>query len=100
MRKEEIIKILKEVNGEVQQKYNARVEGIFGSFVRGEEKAGSDVDVLVAFEKSANLLDLVGLSLFLEERLHRSVDVVPHDSIRKEIRDDILKEAIYLYMQT
>ena len=96
MRKEEIINILKEVNGEAQQKYKARVVGLFGSFAREEEKAESDVDVLVSFEKGANLLHLVGLSLFLEEKLHRPVDVVPHDSIRKEIRDDILREAIYL----
>ncbi len=96
MKTEEIIKILKEVNGEVQHRYRARVEGIFGSFVRGEEKTESDVDVLVAFEEGANLLHLVGLSLFLEEKLHRPVDVVPHDSIRKEIKDGILEEAIYL----
>lgn len=96
MKKEEIIKILNEVNDEVQHRYKARVEGIFGSFARGEEKARSDVDVLVAFEEGANLLHFVGLSLFLEEKLHRPVDVVPYDSIRKEIKDGILKEAIYL----
>jgi predicted nucleotidyltransferase len=96
MKKGEIIKILKEVNGEIQQRYKARVEGIFGSFARGEEREKSDVDVLVEFEKGANLLHMVGLSLFLEEKLHRPVDVVPHNSIRKEIKDDILKEAIYL----
>ncbi|GFP20896.1 uncharacterized protein HKBW3S43_01791 [Candidatus Hakubella thermalkaliphila] len=96
MKKEEIIKILKEVNNEVKQRYKARVKGIFGSFVRGEEGAKSDVDVLVEFEEGANLLHLVGLSLFLEEKLHLPVDVVPHDSIREEIRKYVLREAIYL----
>jgi predicted nucleotidyltransferase len=96
VKKEEIIKILKDVNGEAQQKYKAQLEGIFGSFARGEENPESDVDVLVAFEKGANLLHLVGLSLFLEEKLHLPVDVAPHDAIRKEIKDNILKEAIYL----
>jgi len=47
-------------------------------------------------KEEANLLHLVGLSLFLEEKLHLPVDIVPYDSIREEIRDFILKEAIYL----
>lgn len=97
IKKEDIIKILAELNDEVQHKYKARLEGIFGSFVRGEEKDKSDVDVLVSFEENANLLDLVGLSLFLEEKLHRPVDVVPSDSIRREIKDRVLREAIYLW---
>lgn len=96
MKREEIIRILKEVSDEVRLRYKARVTGIFGSFVRGEEGAKSDVDVLVEFEEGANLLHLVGLALFLEEELHLPVDVVPHDSIREEIRENVLKEAIYL----
>ena len=64
--------------------------------MRGEENDKSDIDVLVEFEKEANLLHLVGLSLFLEEKLHIPVDIVPYDSVREEIRDYILKEAIYL----
>jgi len=94
--KEEIIKILKEVNAEVEQMYKARLKGIFGSFVREEESTKSDVDILVEFKEGANLLHLVGLSLFLEENLHLPVDLVPFDTIKKEIKDSILKEAIYL----
>jgi len=96
MRKEEILEILKEVKDEAKQKYKAKVKGIFGSYVRGEESNISDIDILVEFEEEANLLHLVGLSLFLEEKLHHSVDIVPDDSVREEIREYILKEAIYL----
>jgi predicted nucleotidyltransferase len=96
MDKQKIIKVLEEVNDEIRQKYKARIEGIFGSFVRGEEHEGSDVDVLVDFEEGANLLHLVGVSLFLEEKLGIPVDIVPVDTIRQEIKDRILKEAIYL----
>ncbi len=45
----------------------------------------SDIDVLVDFQEDADLLDLVGLGLFLEERLGRRVDVVPRKALRKEI---------------
>jgi len=96
MTKDEIIKILKEENQEVRRRYKARIEGIFGSFVRGEARPGSDLDVLVEFEKGANLLHLVGIGLFLEEKLHVPVDVVPVDTLREEIRGEILQEAIYL----
>lgn len=64
--------------------------------MREEENDKSDLDVLVEFEEEANLLHLVGLSLFLEEKLHLPVDVVPYDSVREEIRSHVLKEAIYL----
>jgi len=50
----------------------------------------------VEFEQNANLLHLVGLSIFLEEKLNIPVDLVPLDTLRKEIKEDVLKEAIYL----
>ncbi len=96
MKEEEIIRLLKEVTSKVEQKYKARIKGIFGSFVRGEEHEKSDIDILVEFEEGANLLHLVGLSLFLEEKLNMPVDIVPSDTLRKEIREDVLKEAVYL----
>jgi len=96
MKIDEIVKIVEEVVDEVKKKYKARVKGIFGSFVKGEEHEGSDVDILVEFKEGASLLDFVGLSYFLEEKLTIPVDIVPIDTLRLEIKDNILKEAIYL----
>ena len=96
MKKEEIIKRLKKVRNEVGRKYKAQIKGIFGSYVRGEEKEGSDVDILVEFRDGASFLNLVGLANFLEERLNNPVDIVPADTIRKEIKEQILREVIYL----
>ncbi len=92
----EILSVLKALKPEIRQRYKAEVKGIFGSYVRGEQKAVSDIDVLVEFDEGANLLDLTGLSLFLEEKLKCRVDVVPEDAIRKELRPAILREAAYL----
>lgn len=94
--KEKILKILKQLNNEVKKKYKAKIKGVFGSYVRGEEQKGSDLDILVEFEPDADLIHFVGLSFFLEEKLGIKVDVVPYDTIREEIRENILKEAIYL----
>ncbi len=96
MNAEEIVEALKELRGDVRQRYKAEIKGIFGSFARGEEIKDSDLDVLVEFGEEANLLHLVGLSLFLEEKLQISADVVPCDSLREEIKDDIMKETLYL----
>ena len=68
--------------------------GIFGSYARGEETEKSDIDVLVRFHPGATLLDLMGLLIFLEEKLGIGVDVVPHDTIRKELKDRIMKEVV------
>jgi hypothetical protein len=96
MKREEIIEILRKVNEEVKTKFKGEIKGIFGSFAKGEESKESDIDILVEFESEADLIHFVGLSLFLEEKLGQRVDVVPYDTIRPEIKENILKESIYL----
>lgn len=96
MTKENVIEILKAVASDSLSKYKAQIKGIFGSVARGEESESSDIDVLVDFKEDADLFDFVGLSLFLEEKLHRPVDIVPTDTIKSDVRNIILKEAIYI----
>lgn len=68
--------------------------GLFGSLVRGEAKAESDVDLLVDFEGPISLLDFVGLKQKLEETLGGKVDLVEYDAIKPLIGGKILKEEI------
>jgi predicted nucleotidyltransferase len=96
MTKESVIEVLRASTGYSLSQYKAQIRGIFGSFARGEESASSDIDILVDFREGADLFDFVGLSLFLEEKLHRPVDIVSADTIKSAVRDTILKEAIYL----
>lgn len=93
---ENTIEILKAVTEDSLSKYKARIKAIFGSVARGDESESSDIDILVDFQEGADLFDFVGLSLFLEEKLHRRIDIVPTDTIKREIRDIILKDAIYI----
>lgn len=88
-----LLESLKEV---VKERYKAEILGIFGSYSRGEEREQSDLDILVRFEEDADLIHFIGLSLFLEEKLSLKVDVVPYDAIRKEFKDIILRETVYL----
>ncbi len=87
---------MRAVAGDILLKYRAQIKGIFGSFARGEESETSDIDVLVDFKEGADLFDLVGLALFWEETLHRPVDVIPTDTSKSDMRDTIMKEAIYI----
>ena len=96
MKKEYLLKILKELSQEVKEKYRAKIKGIFGSYAKGEERENSDLDVLVEFASDADLIHFVGLSLFLEEKLGIKVDVVPYDTVREEIKERVFGEVIYL----
>ncbi|APH39866.1 DNA polymerase subunit beta [Methanohalophilus halophilus] len=88
--------LIKEHRGEIRQEYKAEVVGIFGSYARGEEKPGSDVDVLVNFDTRATLFDLVGLADYLEELLGLPVDVVSKRALHPRMQDDVLKEMVVL----
>ncbi len=90
----EIIDLIRSLKEDIRTEYRAEVVGTFGSFVRGEENETSDIDVLVEFDEDADLFNFVGLSIFLEERLGRKVDVVPRDTVRPELKERILKEAV------
>lgn len=93
--KEEILSILKSLKSEIKKKYKVKNLGLFGSYVKKEQKETSDIDILVEFEEDADLFHLIGLSLFLEESFNTKVDVVSKSALKKELRDIILQEVIY-----
>jgi len=93
---EDILIKLRELKPIITVRYKVKEIGIFGSFVRGEQGAGSDIDVLVDFEEGADLFDLIGLTLYLEETLQRKVDVVPKRALRVEIQKSVLHEVVAL----
>lgn len=75
--------------------------GLFGSFVRGEAKPKSDVDVLVEFEKGQKTFDnFMRLNLLLEELLQRDVELLTRESLSPYIGPHILKEIEYAALLT
>jgi hypothetical protein len=95
---EEIKRILKEHKEEVSRKYKVSEIGIFGSFVRGEQKKRSDLDILVEFDEEniPSLLKLIEMERYLQRLLRKKVDLVMKSSIRPELKDIILKEVVYI----
>lgn len=84
-KKQEILKIAAE--------HGARNVRVFGSVVRGEARADSDVDFLVDMEPGRTLFDMGGLLMDLRDLLGREVDVVTEQGLKPRIRDRVLKEA-------
>lgn len=76
----------------ILERYEVKKAAVFGSFVRGEQKEDSDVDILVEFKGKKSLLDLAGLKIELEETLKRKVDVLTYNSLHPLLRDRILQE--------
>lgn len=77
-------------------RHGAKDVRVFGSLARGEGRADSDLDLLVALGEGCSLLDLVGLKQDLEELIHRPVDVVTEQALSPYLRERVLSEAVPL----
>jgi len=95
---DEIMKVLKEHEKELKEKYGIEEIGIFGSYLRGEAEEGSDVDILVEFKLDAriSLLDFVELENYLSDLLGLKVDLVEKSALKPRIGKQILSEVVYL----
>lgn len=71
--------------------------GIFGSFIRGEETASSDIDILIEFERGhKDFFNYMRLKHYLEELLERNVDLVIKNAVKPRLREKILSEVKYV----
>ncbi|TET12654.1 nucleotidyltransferase [Candidatus Aerophobetes bacterium] len=95
---EEIKEILKKYKEDIVREYKIKEIGIFGSYVRGEQKKRSDIDILVEFNEDdiPDLLRFIEMERYLKRLLRRKVDLVRKEGIRPELKAIVLKEVIYL----
>lgn len=99
MKKKEIKKKISEAILNDPAKNNIEKASLFGSCLRGEEKIGSDVDILVEFKPSAKigLFEFVRLQRRLSDFVGKKVDLLTPEAISKFFRDKIIKEAELIY---
>lgn len=90
------LKIRREAIAMIARRYGARNLRVFGSVVRGEADAASDIDFLVELEPGRSLFDLGGLLMDLQEHLHCKVDVTTPAMLKPRIRERVLREAMPL----
>jgi hypothetical protein len=95
---ERITNILKEHKEELKEKYGVKEMGVFGSYVRGEYKEKSDLDILVEFEEDAKigLLKFVNMENYLSELIGVKADLVEKSELKPRIGKHILKEVVLL----
>ena len=81
----------------LQDKFGVRKTGLFGSIVKGRERESSDIDVLIEFkEGSETFKNYMGLKFYLEDNLGRKVDLVIKETLKPTIKQDVIREAVYV----
>ena len=76
------------------EKYQVASLALFGSYVRGTQRADSDLDVLVTFEELPGLFGLIELENRLSDLLGVKVDLVVRDSLKPRIGRRIEQELV------
>ena len=95
-KKEDILSMIRRSQGEIEA-FGVKRLGLFGSFVRKEQNAESDIDLLVEFEQGKKTFDnFIHLSFFLEEVLEHHIELVTTESLSSYIKPYIIKEVEYV----
>jgi predicted nucleotidyltransferase len=76
------------------ERYRVKSLGMFGSYVRHEQRAGSDLDLLVTFYELPSLLKFIELENYLTDTLGVKVDLVMPDTLKPRIGQRILNEVV------
>ena len=80
----------------IAARHGAHNVRLFGSVVRGEAAADSDVDFLVRLDDDRSLIDHIALMQDLEDFFGCKIDVVTEEALHRLVRDHVLAEAVPL----
>ena len=93
----EVIKvIIAKHKNELCERFKVKTIGVFGSYVRGEQRRKSDVDVLVEFKEPIDLFEFMDLENYLTDLLGIKVDLVSKKALKPHIGKRILEEVIII----
>lgn len=92
----EIEKKLREKKTYLEEVYKVKEIGVFGSFVRGEQKKRSDIDILVEFSEPVGLFKFMDLEEYLSSLLGVRVDLVSKKALKRKIGEIVLKETVFI----
>jgi predicted nucleotidyltransferase len=94
--KEEIIEILEMELPYLRSRFKVAKLGLFGSYARNEQTPNSDVDILVEFEETIDLLEFVALRDYLSQKLGLKVDLATPKCLKPLIKPIIMREVVYV----
>ena len=96
MTRDEALSMLRAHKPVLVRRYGVTDLALFGSTVRGDTSASSDVDVLVRFDGPTTSERYFGVQFYLEDLLGRPVDLVTDKALREELRPYVEREAIHV----
>lgn len=96
MSKQAVIDIIRNSKPVLETRYGVKRLGLFGSYVRNQQRKKSDIDLLVAFHREIDLFEFLELREFLEAELHNKVDLVMESALKPTIGKRILAEVEYV----
>jgi len=79
-----------------KKNYSVEDLGVFGSFARGDNTQTSDVDILVRFSQPLGFFKFIELENYLTKLLGRRVDLVTEKALKPAIKNDVLREVMYV----
>ncbi len=94
LRREQILVLLREHGNEIRKLFPVTSLTLFGSIARDEAGPDSDIDLLVTFEGPTTSEIYFGLKFFLEDLLHRPVDLATEAALRVRLRAHIEAEMV------
>ncbi|OGF87614.1 hypothetical protein A3B19_02355 [Candidatus Giovannonibacteria bacterium RIFCSPLOWO2_01_FULL_46_32] len=81
----------------IMKKYGVKSAGIFGSYARGEADKGSDLDILIDYDVTLSLFELVALERELSEALNVKVDVVTKKFLNHLVEPFVRRDLKMIY---
>ena len=94
--RQDIERILAQEKCHLNNEFNVQSIGVFGSYARGEEQPGSDLDLLVEFDEPIGLFRYIELEDHLSELLGVKVDLVTRKALKPRMGKGILAEVVMI----
>lgn len=88
------LELLRKNHKYIEKQFKVKYLGIFGSFVRYEQKECSDIDILVEFFETPSLFQFIRLENYLSKILEIKVDLVMKEALKPNLGKHILKDLI------
>ena len=98
MNRETILTYLAAHKDEFEERFGIAPLALFGSFARDEAGEASDIDLLIRYSNSATdaYTNKRSLKMLLEKQFHRSVDLANEKCLKPFVRENILRDAVYV----
>ena len=90
-----ILRMLKLLEPELKTKYHVKSIGLFGSIVRDDFNAESDIDIIVDFSEPIGI-EFIDLADFIEKKLKKRVDLVSKNGVKQKYFHTFESEIIYV----